>query len=50
MLAELGLVLQAGPHPGSDDVGSLILSQNILRKRTGTGRRLSLRHLRELYG
>ena len=50
MLAELGLVLQADPHPGSDDVGSLILSQNILRKRTGAGRRLSLRHLRELYG
>jgi hypothetical protein len=50
MLAELGLVLQADPHPGSDDVGSLVLSQNILQKRTGAGRRLSLRHLQELYG
>ena len=50
MLAELGLVLQAGPHLSSDDVGSLVLSQNILQKRTGAGRRLSLRHLHELYG
>jgi hypothetical protein len=50
MLSELGLVLQADPHPGSDDVSSLVLSQNILQKRTGAGRRLSLRHLHELYG
>lgn len=50
MLAELGRVLQADPHPGPDHAGSLILSQNILQKRTGSGRRLSLRHLHELYG
>ncbi|MGH7089280.1 MAG: hypothetical protein ACREFQ_10295 [Stellaceae bacterium] len=50
MLVELGLVLNTNPYPGRDDVGSLVLLQNILQKRTGSGRRLSLRHLRELYG
>ena len=32
MLAELRLVLQADPYSGRDDVGSLVLSQNILQK------------------
>lgn len=50
MLTELGHVLNTDLYPGRDDVGSLVLLQNILQKRTGSGRRLSLRHLRELYG
>jgi hypothetical protein len=50
MLAELGRVLTAAPHQISEEVNSLVLDQNILQKRTGSGRRLSLRHLRELYG
>jgi hypothetical protein len=50
MLAELGNVLKAAPDPFPDRVNELVMDQNILRKRTGSGRRLSLRHLRELYG
>jgi hypothetical protein len=50
MLAELGLVLQANSHPSRDEITSLVISQNILQKRTGSGRRLSLRYLQELYG
>ena len=50
MLAELGHVLKAVPRPMPDEVNTLVVDENILRKRTGSGRRLSLRHLRELYG
>jgi hypothetical protein len=50
MLAELGRVMAAAPHPSPDEVNALVLCQNILQKRTGSGRRLCLRHLRGLYG
>jgi hypothetical protein len=50
MLAELGRLLNAAPDPRREDLSALVLDQNVLHKRTGSGRRLSLRHLRELYG
>ena len=50
MLAELGQVLAAASDPSPDEVSALVVDQNILQKRTGSGRRLSLRHLRGLYG
>jgi hypothetical protein len=50
MLAELGHVLKAVPRPMPDEVNALVVDENILQKRTGSSRRLSLRHLRELYG
>ena len=48
MLAELGQVLAAASDPSPDEVSALVVDQNILQKRTGSGRRLSLRHLRGL--
>ena len=50
MLAELGHVLKAVPRPMPDEVNALVVDENILQKRTGSSRRLGLRHLRELYG
>ena len=50
MLAELRHVLDAEAQPTSERLRLLVLDQNILQKRTGSARRLSLRHLRELYG
>jgi hypothetical protein len=50
MLAEIRHVLEAEAQPTSDGLKSLVLDQNVLQKRTGSARRLSLRHLRELYG
>jgi hypothetical protein len=50
MLAELRHVLETEAHPTNDRLRSLVLDQNVLQKRTGSARRLSLRHLRELYG
>jgi hypothetical protein len=41
-----------GPRrsPPPERLRSLVLDQNVLQKRTGSARRLSLRHLKELYG
>jgi hypothetical protein len=50
MLAELRHVLEAEAQPTPDRLRSLVLDENVLQKRTGSARRLSLRHLRELYG
>jgi hypothetical protein len=50
MLLELGRVLTAAPHPSPAEVNALVLDQNILQKRTASGRRLSLRYLGKLYG
>jgi hypothetical protein len=50
MLAELRHVLDVEVQPTSERVRSLVLDYNVLQKRTGSARRLSLRHLRELYG
>ena len=49
MLTELGEVLKAAPDAIPHEVNALVVDENILRKRTGSGRRLTLRHLRELY-
>lgn len=50
MLAELRHVLDTEAQPTSERPRSLILGDNVLQKRTGSARCLSLRHLRELYG
>ncbi|MBV8399561.1 MAG: hypothetical protein JOZ17_12590 [Acetobacteraceae bacterium] len=50
MLAELRHVLDAVPQPTGEQLRCLVVDQNVLQKRTGSARRLSLRHLRELYG
>jgi hypothetical protein len=50
MLAELRRVLEAEAQPTPEHLRSLVLDENVLQKRTGSARRLSLRHLRELYG
>jgi hypothetical protein len=50
MLAELRHVLETEAQPTNDRLRSLVLDQNVLQKRTGSARRLSLRHLEELYG
>jgi hypothetical protein len=50
MLAELRHVLDAEAQPTRQRLKSLVIEDNVLQKRTGSGRRLSLRHLRELYG
>ena len=50
MLAELGQALEAARDPSQDDLNALVLDHKILHKQTGSARRLSLRHLRELYG
>jgi hypothetical protein len=50
MLAELCHVLEAEAQLTPDRLRSLVLEENVLQKRTGSARRLSLRHLRELYG
>jgi hypothetical protein len=50
MLAELRHVLGAEVQPTRERLKTLVLEDNVLQKRTGSGRRLSLRHLRELYG
>jgi hypothetical protein len=50
MLRELGALLQAAPDPGSVDIPDLILNQNVLQKRTGSGRRLALERLNGLFG
>ena len=50
MLAEVRHVLETEVQPNPERLKSLVLDDNVLRKRTGSGRRLSLRHLRELYG
>jgi hypothetical protein len=50
MLTELRHVLETEPRPTRERLKSLVLDENVLRKRTGSARRLSLRHLRELYG
>ena len=50
MLAELRHALEAAAQPTRERLDSLVLDQNILQKRTGSGRRLTWRHLRELYG
>jgi hypothetical protein len=50
MLAELRHVLGAEAEPTPERLKSLVLDENVLQKRTGSARRLSLRHLRELYG
>ena len=50
MLVELGAVLAGVPvGSGSDDYRAAILQRNVLGKTTGSTRRKSLRHLRELY-
>jgi hypothetical protein len=46
MLADLRRVLDAPPEEAEE----AILKRNILHKRTGSGRRFALRHLRSLYG
>jgi hypothetical protein len=50
MLAELRHVLGAEAEPTPERLKALVLDENVLQKRTGSARRLSLRHLRELYG
>ena len=50
MLAELRHVLGADAQPTRERLTSLVPNANVLRKRTGSARRLRLRHLRELYG
>ena len=50
MLVELRHVLGAEAEPTPERLRSLVLDENVLQKRTGSARRLSLRHLRELYG
>jgi hypothetical protein len=50
MLAELGHVLGAEAQLTRERLKSLVLDENVLQKRTGSARRLTLRHLRELYG
>jgi hypothetical protein len=49
MLADLGRLLTPTSDLSRDGLNTLVLDQNVLHKRTGSGRRLSLRHLRELY-
>jgi hypothetical protein len=46
MLADLCRVMDTPP----EEAEQAILERNILHKRTGSGRRLALRHLRSLYG
>lgn len=50
MLAELRHALEAAAQPTRERLDLPVLDQNILQKRTGSGRRLTWRHLRELYG
>jgi hypothetical protein len=50
MLAELRHVLGVEAQPTPERLKSLVEDENVLQKRTGSARRLSLRHLRELYG
>jgi hypothetical protein len=50
MLTELRHALDAAAQPTRERLDSLVLGENILQKQTGSGRRLSLRHLLELYG
>jgi hypothetical protein len=50
MLAELDRLLAAVPDSGLQNLNALVIDENLLNKRTASGRRLSLRHLRELYG
>ena len=50
MLTELRHLLEVEAPPNRERLKSLVLDDNVLQKRTGSGRRLSLRHLRELYG
>ena len=49
MLRELRALLDAQAATG-DTVRSLVLDANVLSKRTGSARRLALKHLRALYG
>jgi hypothetical protein len=50
MLAELRHVLETDAQPSRERLNLLVLDDNIPGKKTGSSRRLSLRHLRELYG
>jgi hypothetical protein len=50
MLAEVRHVLETEAQPDPERLKSLVLDDNVLQRRTGSGRLLSLRHLRELYG
>lgn len=50
MLAELRHILETETKPNPQRLKSLVLDENVLQKRTGSARRLTLRHLRELYG